>query len=230
MGIFSIEDMFARIKGSLVQTRDSLCVYFRDKSEMASELSTLREELAALKTKLQDVETLREENQRLKKLLGLTRTSIQRYTAAKVLVHVSTRFTRHLIINKGSRNGLKKDMPVRSINGLVGKLYDVNPDYSVVIPVTDINFSVAIETDRTGATGVLSGGGFGPCKLKYVSMEEDVKAGDMVVTSGIDGIFPEGIPVGIIIKVVPTEGLFYEIEVKPLSPPEKTKEVVVLLK
>lgn len=230
VGIFSIEDIFAKIKGSMVQTKESIFLFFYNKSEMQREINSYKEELTYLKIKIQETERLRKENERLKRLLGLTRVLKSKYVAAKVLVHVGTRFTRHLIINKGSHDGLKKDMPVRSINGLVGKLYRVNPDYSVVLPITDINFSVAVETVRTGATGILSGGGFGPCRLKYVSMEEDIKAGDVLITSGIDGIFPEGIPVGIITKVIPTEGLFYNIEVKPLSPPEKTKEVIVLLR
>ncbi len=229
-GFFSIEDIFAELKGSLVKTKEELFQYFKDKEEMSKRLTQLEEELSSLKTRIQESESLRKENERLRELLGLTGLSTRRYVAAKVLVHVGTRFTRHLIINKGSNHGLKKDMPVRNTLGLVGKVYNVNPDFSVVLPVTDINFSVAVETERTGASGILRGGGFGPCKLKYVSTEEDVKPGDRVVTSGIDGVFPEGIPVGTITKVNPTEGLFYEIEVAPISPPEKTKEVVVLVR
>lgn len=229
-GFFSLEDIFAGLKSSFVKTRAKVFQYFKDKEEMAERLRQLQDELESLKIRIQETESLRKENIRLKKLLRLTGPSTTRYTAAKVLVHVGTRFTRHLIIDKGSNYGLKKDMPVRSTNGLVGKIYKINPDFSVVLPVTDINFSVAVETERTGASGVLSGGGFGPCKLKYISTEEDIKVGDRVITSGIDGVFPEGIPVGIITKVTPTEGLFYEVEVAPFAPPEKTKEVVVLVR
>ncbi len=113
--------------------------------------------------------------------------------------------------------------------GLVGKISNVSGSYSSLLLITDINFSSAARLQKSRAEGVLSGTGFQKCKLKYIPHEEHVETGDIVITSGLDKLFPNGIPMGSVSKVNKKgPGLFQDIEVLPFEDTEKTEEIVII--
>src|SRR5271169_4870348 len=122
-------------------------------------------------------------------------------------------------------------MAVMTPQGLVGKVYSVRDSYSDVLLLQDANFSVAVRLQNSRHEGVVSGtgNGNGYCLLKYVPPEENVEKGEVVITAGFDGIFPEGLPVGVVSKVK-KEGIefFQYIEVRPFQASEKVEEVIVL--
>ncbi len=120
-------------------------------------------------------------------------------------------------------------MAVITPQGLVGKIYSVHDYYSEVLLLKDSNFSVAVRLQNSRREGVISGTGNDYCLLKYVPPEENVEIGEVVITSGFDGIFPEGLPVGVVSKVK-KEGIefFQYIEVRPFQSSEKTEDVIVM--
>ena len=118
-------------------------------------------------------------------------------------------------ILKTAADSVGVNQPVVAGQGLVGRVVLVAGPYAKVQLITDRAASVGVMIDRTHRQGVVKGAGRGNLELDYVSLQADVRVGDLVTTAGIDGIYPRGIPVGIIIAAIPGDDLFYEIRVAP---------------
>lgn len=118
-------------------------------------------------------------------------------------------------ILKTAADSVGVNQPVVAGQGLVGRVVLVAGPYAKVQLITDRAASVGVMIDRTHRQGVVKGAGQGNLELDYVSLQADVRVGDLVVTAGIDGIYPRGIPVGIITAAIPGDNLFYEIRVAP---------------
>jgi len=204
--------------------------YLRKKKEIIEENKKLNMIIGQLQYKLEEYEQLKNENQRLRQLIGFSQHERKIVTFAYVITSLPNRWSGVIIIDKGKLDGIKKDMPVRTIKGLVGKIIHVEKSYSKVLLITDVNFSVAVKIKNTSINGVVSGTGDRMCILKYVLTDEKIQKGQLLVTSGIDGIFPEGIPVGYINKIYNTDEIFYKIIVKPIINIYNLKEVIVINK
>ena len=113
--------------------------------------------------------------------------------------------------------------------GPVGKVHRVFDNEASIILLTDVNSAVAVRLQSTRVGGILEGRGDGSCSLKYVSKTAEVEAGEKVVTSGLDGIFPEGILVGYVSEVKKEGGeMFQVIQVLPAQDLNAIEEVVIL--
>lgn len=189
----------------------------------------LKKELlqASLQNKSQN--TLIEENKRLKALLGLKENRKDIVALANVISKGSNKILKTILIDKGSSHGIYTGYPVITPKGVVGKVLNVSSHFSEVILITDPNFSIAVRIERTRAEGVLTGKG-NICVVKYVPLEEEVVKGDRIITSGLDGIFPEGLLVGAVASVDKKQGLYQKIEVVPLQQENKIEEVAVIKK
>ncbi len=189
----------------------------------------LRKEVNQLLLEKQQYREIILENERLKALLSFKEQEPRYVTAARVIARGPDRLLNIVIIDKGEKNGIEKGMAVITPQGLIGKVYSVRDSFSDVLLLKDSNFSVAVRLQNSRREGVVSGAGYDYCLLKYVPPEENVVKGDVVITSGFDGIFPEGLPVGVISKVR-KEGIefFQYIEVKPFQSSDKLEDVIVL--
>jgi len=169
------------------------------------------------------------ENERLKAILALKGSNPAFFTAARAVARGYDRFLNTLIIDKGKNNGIVKNMPVVTVNGLAGKIHSVRDYYSEVLLLNDPNFSVAVRLQKSRHEGILSGTGRGYCLLKYIPPEETIEKDELVITSGLDGIFPPGIPIGIV-SSIKREGaeFFLYLEVTPFQSSSKVEEVVIL--
>ena len=197
--------------------------------DAAEENKKLRADLMAAQIEKQGYSEIIAESRRLHELLNL-RTQIESGgTAVHVVGRGYDKFASTLIIDKGQGQGIVKDMPVITAKGLAGKVLSVRKNYSDIILLTDSNFSVAVRLKDSRREGVLTGSGHERCILKYVPIEEAVKEGEIVITSGLDGIFQPGIPVGRVVKVQ-TEGVefFQYIEVAPFVQPYAIEEAMVV--
>lgn len=194
-----------------------------------SENKALRKQNSELMLERQRFTEIILENNRMKELLELKNGQPGFVAAASVIGRGRDRFLSTLIIDKGIDSGIQKNMAVITEHGLVGKIQNVSKNFAEVLMINDPNFSVAVRLQQTRHEGVLSGTGRGFCELKYIPPEESVQQGDIVVTSGLDGVFPEGFPVGIV-KKINKEGIdfFLDIRVAPFGSPYKTDEVVVV--
>lgn len=169
------------------------------------------------------------ENQRLRKILKLKSERPDYVTSAEVFARDPTNWFQILWINKGIDDGIAKDMVAVTSLGPVGKIHKVFKEGANIILITDINSSVAVRLQSSRIEGILEGRGDNMCTLKYVSRESDVKVGERVVTSGLEGIYPAGLSIGYITDVKKEEEeMFQLIEVAPSQDLNTVEEVAIL--
>jgi rod shape-determining protein MreC len=195
----------------------------------AEENIQLKERLLAVQIDEQRHAELMAENRRLSDLLALKQRLDSSGKAVRIVGRGYDRMSKTVIIDKGHHHGIVKNMPVITDKGLAGKVLSVRRSYSDIILLNDLNFSAAVRFRDSRREAVISGSGRSHCILKYVPVEEAVKPGDIVITSGLDGIFQPGIPVGKV-TTVQTEGVefFQYIEVEPFQNPSKLEEAMVI--
>jgi rod shape-determining protein MreC len=169
------------------------------------------------------------ENMRLNALLQLRESRNDHITAARVLSRGTERWAHVFVLGKGKSDGVSNDMSAITPNGLAGKIFDVSGSYSKLLLLTDINFSAAVRLQESRKEGIVSGTGSGKAVLKYIPEEEDVNIGDTVSTSGLDRLFPPGIPVGVVSKVdKEAGGHFQYIEIIPYVNNSQIEEVLII--
>lgn len=170
------------------------------------------------------------ENKRLRELLKLRETQKNHITSARVIARGIDHWANTFIIDKGTKDGVAKDMSAVTPKGLAGKVFKVSDSYSYLLSLTDINFSAAVRLQGSRREGVLSGTGARKCSLKYIPYEDEIKPGDVVVTSGLDMLFPPGIQVGYVSKVDSTGrgGSFQYVEVVPFQDDTRLEEVIIV--
>ena len=170
-------------------------------------------------------------HQRLQGLLQFSQTSNRPVLAAQVIGRDPTGWFESIIIDKGAHAGLKVDMPVVSANGVVGRIVSVSPNYAKTLLIIDQNSAVDCLIQRSRDRGMVRGLSADRCKLEYVVKSSDVVVEDIVVTSGLGGIFPKGLPVGQVSDVKETSGeLFKDIQISPAVDFSKLEEVLVILR
>jgi rod shape-determining protein MreC len=204
-------------------------VALRGSHERAMLLSARVQTLELEQQRLQSVQ---EEAERLRKLLGFAELSGERrYLGARVVgIRLGSVGRQVLTIDRGSDDGVAPLMPVVVAEGVVGRIHAVAGRTADVLVVTDLNSSVAVRVDRTRARANVRGLGKPDlCRLDYALRTEDVIEGDPLVTSGTDGVFPRGLPVGKITQLDRRQhGLFQDARVVPAVDVTRLEEVLVL--
>lgn len=189
----------------------------------------LKNKIAGLQAELVRYQEGYLEAQRLQKLLSLRDDYQHSFIAARVIGKEQAALSKTLWINKGSVHGLKPGMPVLVPPGLVGKLTDVSWHTSKVLLLIDENSHVDVLIQRTRVQGIVRGSGARGCVVRYISKIQDVKEGDIVVTSGMSNLFPKGLLVGKVTHVDRMDvGLFLQIRVAPFADFAALEEVMVL--
>ncbi len=198
--------------------------------ELRNELKQLRSQLAEFWVKSWQVRELSEENRRLRQLLGLAESIGQPYTAAEVIAIGGSNWFHTVIINKGSEDGIPQGAVVLCHKGLVGRVLEVRAHHSVILLITDRHSATGVSlTEHKGVHGILKGTGKFHCELIHLSQHVIPKKGEILVTSGLGGIFPKGIPIGEVISVrADTEPP--TVKVRPLFRLDELREVIVLTK
>ena len=188
----------------------------------------LKQTVVELQERLVQGEEGRLEALRLKKLLELQDERQLNYVAARVIGKEQGAFSRSLWINKGSAHGFKPGMPVMVSQGLIGRITDVSWHNSKVMLLIDQSSNVDALVQRTRAQGIVRGAGARDCVMRYVSKTQDVREGDLVLTSGLSNIFPKGLLIGRVSNVErPNFGLFLQIHVAPFADFASVEEVMV---
>ena len=161
----------------------------------------LREEISKLHKEYQECKEIYLENKKLRELLTLKQAEQNYVTTARIIARTPDQWSNTHVIDHGSADGIEKDMIAVTEKGLVGKISGVTNSYSYLLLLTDINFAVAARMQESRTEGIVSGTGFRKCQMKYVPSGEEVKKGDIVITSGLDSLFPPGIPIGYVANV-----------------------------
>ena len=169
-----------------------------------------------------------EDLKRLRTLLGYSEDFTMPTTMAQaIMLDTSGRF-KSMIIDRGSNAGVEVNDAVVNANGLIGRVILTTKDMAKVQLLTDSNASVGVLIERTRRQGVLRGEGGNGAQLYDIPVLADVVPGDTVLTAGIDGIFPKGIPVGVVTKAEKAQDLFKTITVRPLVDFNTIEEAIVL--
>ncbi len=194
-----------------------------------------REENARLKTTLRDL-SLREramaeaeqENQRLRRLLGMKETYSLQGVGARLVGRVPGYLSNVTYVDRGTESGVVADQPVITEQGAIGRVLLASRNHAQIQLITNPDASIGVMIDRTRSPGVLRGTGNPLLELNYISNNEQVDAGDLVVTSGLDGIFPKGLPVGKVVDTRKGKSVFRMIQVEPFADLVHIEDVLIL--
>jgi len=169
-------------------------------------------------------------NVRLRSLLEFKKKVTRQVLAAEVIGKDPSLWFETIIMDKGTNDGVKQGMTVVVPEGIAGQVIDVAADYSKVLLIIDPNSAVDALVQRTRARGIIKGQSGGQCLFKYVLRKHEVRVGDRVVSTGLDGVFPKGLGLGHVSGVVRRgAGIFQEVTVTPFVDFEKLEEVLVVL-
>jgi rod shape-determining protein MreC len=169
------------------------------------------------------------ENSRLRKLLSITEQSPLRGVGAMVIGYDPTNWSQTVSINKGLKDGLQVGMPVLEGDGVVGQIMAIGPTASKVLLVTDHLSGIDAIVQGGRMRGVIEGAGLNLARLRFGASEEEVKIGDRVITSGMDGVFPKGLLIGIVTGVRRDKhALFQLVDVQPSVDVARLEAVLVV--
>lgn len=200
-----------------------------DASAPAETLSELKAENERLTKKVAELSEAEKTAERLQDLVGLQSTYKLKSTAARIVGTAGDAWSDTVTIDKGSTAGFEAGMPVCGAGGVIGQIIETSPTTSTVRLATDDQSGISAMIQSTRAQGMLEGQADGTLRLSYVPIESDVKEGDIVITSGIGGKFPKGLPLGTVSSVErASNDVYYTIVVRPVSTAESNEEVLVV--
>lgn len=190
----------------------------------------LAEDVRRLRLENQLANELLTENERLRDALQFKKLHPPSSIVVQVIGKEVSPSSSTVTINKGSTSGIGKNMPVITPEGVVGKIQSVTDHTSKVILLTDPGTTLAVRVQRNREEGLLEGK-ISHCALKYVSYYADIQEGDLLVASGLDGIYPRGLPVATVVKVKKHEAnVFQTVVAKPVAGFSRLEEALVLTK
>lgn len=203
---------------------------FATREALEAENARLRAEERTLELKSQRFEALARENGELRGLRDALPAVADRWMIAEVVNVEVNALQQRLLIDRGARNGVFKNQAVMDSHGLLGQTIRVGPWSAEVILITDPEHAIPVEIERTGVRTIAVGTGDSQSiSLRYLPANADVKAGDLLLTSGLGGVFPQGYPVARVIEVrhdaiQPLE----QIRARPLAQLDRLHEVMLV--
>ena len=203
---------------------------FADRNRLRTENTKLTNELHLARTQLLQFSSLQEENRRLRGIREASQGMADRTLIAEI-IHVDVDPFRHRVrINRGMDDGVFKQQPVLDAFGIVGQVVQVDKFTAELILVSDAEHAIPVQVNRNGIRTIAEGTGeISKLSLPFLTVEADVKKDDLLVSSGLDGIFPAGYPVAKVTKVErdPSE-TFATVEARPLAQLDRDREVLLL--
>ncbi|MEW6057732.1 MAG: rod shape-determining protein MreC [Bdellovibrionota bacterium] len=195
------------------------------------DFTSVVEENRRLLNTIHNFREMEAENKRLRALLQLQdKLEDKKLTAQVIAKDVSSEF-RSIRINKGANAGIQRGMAVVTHEGVVGRVLRTTADYSDVITMLDNLSSIDAIVQRTRARGIIEGATDFLCILRYALRTDDIEVGDVVVSSGLDGVYPKGLMLGTVGKVTKKSyGVTQDVEVRPNVDFSKLEEVMVILR
>jgi len=200
-------------------------LYLSDLIKSISEAQKIKKENELLRRRLDELifkersyyREIQIANQRLERLLNFKEKTPYRLIPTRVVAYSLESFFKEIYINKGKKDGIKEGMSVVNADGLVGKVVEVYSNQSKVMLIIDNRSKVGVRVQRTRDVGILQGtGNPNECRLLYILTKSKLEKGDSVITSGLGGLFPPGIPAGYISHIEKNPSyLFQKIKVKP---------------
>lgn len=211
-------------------TYNRITGFFVKQAQLQRENSALRQSFIQYSLAMQRYRMLAQENERLRVLLGMQQRSPLSTELAEILSVPRDPYQRQVTINRGSRAGLQSGEAVIDEAGLLGQLTQLSPYSSEVTLLTNKDQSVPVLLPRTGLRTIVFGTGLdGLMEIRYLPHNADVRAGDLLVTSGLDGVYPAGLAVAKVVQIDPGgSGAFANILCKPVAAVDRNRQVLVV--
>ncbi|MEI7948702.1 MAG: rod shape-determining protein MreC [Gammaproteobacteria bacterium] len=213
------------------RTSDAFHNFFKTRTDLEDDNLRLQDEMLMLQFKLQKLDHLDAENQRLNELLKATYIIDDVAVRAQLLGESPDPFSKRVIINKGSNEGVFIGQPVIDAHGLMGQVVQVEPLTSWVLLITDPLHATPVQVNRNGLRAIAAGTSdiLHQLMLENVSITADIQVGDELVTSGLDQRLPAGYPVGVVSSVKNDPGQsFANIKVTPSAQLDRSRNVLLL--
>ena len=198
---------------------------------LADEIARLKQQHLVDSGQLQQLLALRAENEHLRKLLETTPRNKSKAIMAEVLSVPRDPFNLKIMLDKGFQNGVRSGQVVVDDLGVVGQITRSFPWHSEVTLITDKDHSVPVQVLRNGLRSVASGTGkYRTLELRYMANNIDIENGDVLVTSGIDGVYPSGLPVALVSKIKRNNAshAFAQIACTPIAGIDRNRQVLIL--
>ena len=205
--------------------------FFQTRDSVQREATQAKEKALVQSARAVQVDQLLLENQRLRALLDMRERRGLSATGAQVIYEAADPFNRKLILDRGTTQGLKAGSPVMDENGIVGQITRALPFVSELTLITDRDHAIPVLNVRNGLRGVAYGDSDGSdmIELRYMATNADIQEGDMLTTSGIDGVFPPGLPVARVARVERrSESIFARILCQPIALTQGVRNVMVI--
>lgn len=193
------------------EASSSISDWIRNIAVVYSDNEFLREENAELKRQLAEATELEVDNLRLKNLLNIKDGTVSTITASRIVSDSNSPFFKSMLINSGANEGVKKGHAVVNEDGVIGRTINVAPNSSRVLLLNDINSRIPVKFANNGVNVILAGDNSQELQIEFMPPEETASPGDVILTSGMGGVFPPDLPVGTVSEISPLG----EIKVKP---------------
>ena len=226
--------VFSEIQGWVTATRDGVAAVwsaYAGLRRVHTENIALNRDLSSLRVELQHQRALAQQTRRLERLLALRETVAPSTVGARVIASDATPYFRTLTIDRGVNDAVRPDLAVIGADGVVGRvMHTLSGEAAQIQLLVDRNAAAGALIERTRATGVVLGtDDVSILRMDYVSNLKDVVVGDRVVSSGSNGIYPRGFPIGHVTHVAQGVGLYRVIEVEPAVEFTEIEEVLVIV-
>ncbi|WP_081999443.1 rod shape-determining protein MreC, partial [Aeromonas sp. ZOR0002] len=209
---------------------DTMSTQVQTRADLIEQTKQQEQQLFTLRSRLLKMDQLEHENQRLRELLGSPVHKESRKMVAELLSVDSDPFSHQVLINKGALDGVYNGQPVINDQGVVGQVLHVGSTTSRVLLITDSSHGIPVRVLRNDLRAIASGSGeLDKLELRNLPRNTDVQVGDLLVTSGLGGRFPEGYPVATVTRSDYVEGKpFAQIEAKPLVALDRLRYLLLL--
>lgn len=224
--IFYPAQILASLPGASYTT---IADFFTGTGTLRAERDRLVTEHTLLSARLQQFEAVEAENSRLRELLGSSKRVAARVLAADLLSVSLEPFTRRLLVARGSNDGVYVGQPVIDAHGIMGQITSVTPHTAIATLITDPSHAIPVLVTRSGLRAMVYGTGDpDSVKLPYLTAAADIREGDLLVSSGLDGTFPADYPVAQVTRVVNENEAFLAISAKPAARLNHSKQVLLV--
>src|SRR5450830_1760411 len=205
--------------------------YFSSLSALEKQVRELKQQQIAMAQTLQQAQLTQAENNQLRKLMDAQEKVPGKTMLGEILYDARDVFTRKVILNRGSQQGVKAGLPVIDNQGVVGQVTRVFPFTSEITLLTDKEQAIPVQLLRNGLRSVAYGRGkAGSLELRFTAPNADILVNDIVVTSGLDGVYPAGLAVAKVVQVESNAGgVFGRVVCQPLAGIDRHRQLLILL-